>query len=307
MFIETMLSRKQLYPSEIRFTQDSICGRFTDGMFISDTFSQLLNGKITPNQIEDIEVVWNNDAWRAITGNRRLYLYRKLQELGVVSLIGVRMRDLSEPGVLSQLINRSTTNCDGVSIYCRQSRADDHIDRHIEQWRRGTGNQIQPAYGFEVGRGFNSTGFVAPPSQLNNTNDHQRTAFRNKIGFEIPSQLPSGEVQNNEVPSSSFTKYDQRPDSKTSRRSVPASRPGTGTGNSILQTPSSELTNQIQRPGSQTSRRSATYGNAVYPLPNPVAGQLPVSNEPGDEQANDVVSQKKSFSLLRFFCCSVSK
>ena len=89
---------ERLRPSDIRFTQDSIGSRFTDGSYISNTFHDLLFGLKSTDDIDDIEVVQQDGVWWAITGNRRLYVYRRLQDLGVVTTIPVRVRSLSEHG-----------------------------------------------------------------------------------------------------------------------------------------------------------------------------------------------------------------
>lgn len=75
-----------LAPSEIYYSQDSISNRFgksTDhaGQLIGELLDDILTGKCSISKITTIEVVRRNDKF--ITGdNRRLWVFKKLQELG---------------------------------------------------------------------------------------------------------------------------------------------------------------------------------------------------------------------------------
>ena len=81
-----------LKPSEIRFTRDKIESEFANGRKLTDTFEELLYKRIPTKFIEDIEVVYVDGAWWALTGNRRLYLYKRLEKLGVISKISVNKK-----------------------------------------------------------------------------------------------------------------------------------------------------------------------------------------------------------------------
>ena len=81
---------RQLRPSKIRYSRNSISSKFGDGtLTLVDTFEELLTGEITVDDIEHIEVVKWNGNWRTYTGDRRLFLFKKLEELGIVSHISV--------------------------------------------------------------------------------------------------------------------------------------------------------------------------------------------------------------------------
>src|SRR6218665_2110788 len=122
-------------PRNIRYTQDSIGSRFTDGRYLSDTFDQLLNRRISVDELEWIEVVEVRSLYWALTGNRRLYLYRKLEDLGEIHKIPVHEMSLSDYGVRRRFENRDTTTCDGLDIEMRQPQAERFINRAIEQWK----------------------------------------------------------------------------------------------------------------------------------------------------------------------------
>ena len=158
----------QLRPSNVRFTQDSIGCRFTDEKRLTDTFRELLYGSITPDDIENIEVVQYDGVWWALTGNRRLYLYRRLQDLGVVEYISVRVRFLSEPWVQKQWNNRLTTDCEGLDAVCRQPKADEIIFKMTEKWRKDTKvrkfNRRSNLPSIEQG-GYNNHGFPDPQNE----------------------------------------------------------------------------------------------------------------------------------------------
>src|SRR6218665_156259 len=139
----------RLRPSEVLFTQDSIGGRFQDRVYLTETFEELLYRRITPDEIEPIEVVLRRGIWWALTGNRRLYLYKKLQPLGIVQTIPVVERFETEPGVMYQLQRRMTTDTNGKTIKCRQSQADVMINNIIDRWKmpRNTSNaNCRPLY-----------------------------------------------------------------------------------------------------------------------------------------------------------------
>ncbi|XP_070533430.1 uncharacterized protein [Ptychodera flava] len=81
----------QLRPSEIYFLHDSIDCRFRDGRALLHTFDELLSGKISVSDIQRIAVFYwdERQKWHIYAGNRRLYLYKILEELGVVEKINV--------------------------------------------------------------------------------------------------------------------------------------------------------------------------------------------------------------------------
>lgn len=126
----------RLSPSDIRFTQDSVGGRFSDGSYISKTLEQLLYGGITVDEIAPIEVVRHEGLWWALTGNRRLYLYRKLEDLGVVTSVPVVKMSLDAWHTRNAFNNRMTTDCDGLSCECRQMQAENIMTGIVMRWEK---------------------------------------------------------------------------------------------------------------------------------------------------------------------------
>lgn len=117
----------RLRPSQIRFGQDSIAGRFTCGIPIWQTFEEIINGKITPDNIPKMEVAYVDGSWWASSGNRRLYIYKKLEELNVISTIPVFY--------WSNYRHNFTTDCEGRQIRCRQPIANAKIEEIINKWK----------------------------------------------------------------------------------------------------------------------------------------------------------------------------
>src|SRR6218665_3910288 len=129
------MAQRRMRPSDILYTQDSIGGRFTDGRYLSDVFEQLLNRRISVEELGVIEIVEESFLYWALTGNRRLYLYQKLENLGQVSTIPVRELSLSDFWVRQRLAERKTTTSDGIMIKMRQPEADLNINRAIDRLR----------------------------------------------------------------------------------------------------------------------------------------------------------------------------
>ena len=65
-----------VYPCDIRFRQDSISDQFRNGENLIDVFTDLVDGDLEVDDIDDITcVLWKNEYW-VIHGNRRLFLYQ---------------------------------------------------------------------------------------------------------------------------------------------------------------------------------------------------------------------------------------
>ena len=61
-------------------------------------------------------------------------MYQRLEELGRISDVSVRVRDISEPGVEERRKLRMTTETSGLEAVCRQPRADIEMDRIVREW-----------------------------------------------------------------------------------------------------------------------------------------------------------------------------
>ncbi|XP_069124895.1 uncharacterized protein [Argopecten irradians] len=106
----------KLKPSEIRFCQDSINFVFDkksshSGKRIGETLDALLRGQCTVSQIPTITVVQRNGVWYT-ADNRRLWVFRKLEELGKCTTIPV-YQGYSIPS------KKFTTTNNGISVTVR--------------------------------------------------------------------------------------------------------------------------------------------------------------------------------------------
>lgn len=124
-----------LRPSEIRYSQDSIGCRFSDGTPLTCVFAHLVSGSLNVTDLPEIEVVQMDGHWWARTGNRRLFLYRKLEGVGVVETIDV-IRSWINP-TSDSFQRKFTTACDGLEIVCRQDFLESSLDEIVSDWRRG--------------------------------------------------------------------------------------------------------------------------------------------------------------------------
>ncbi|XP_006812496.2 uncharacterized protein LOC102803631 [Saccoglossus kowalevskii] len=123
----------QLKPSEIYFLHDSIKGQFRDGRHLLDTFKELLYKRISPSQIEKIVVYSANSKWRVYAGNRRLYIYKKLEVLGVVEYITAWKVLTLNPYTLRK---RDTTKNGGASVRIRNDPLfEGKITWIVEEWK----------------------------------------------------------------------------------------------------------------------------------------------------------------------------
>ncbi|XP_077869478.1 uncharacterized protein LOC144361010, partial [Saccoglossus kowalevskii] len=122
-----------LKPSQIFFLHDTIDCRFRNGTHILDTFGELLYKKKNPSAIRKIGVYNSNGKWRVYAGNRRLYIFRKLESLGVVDEITVWEVERVKPDVLKK---KDTTENGGTSVEIRNDPAfDEKIKCIINEWR----------------------------------------------------------------------------------------------------------------------------------------------------------------------------
>src|SRR6218665_348628 len=113
-----------LRPTEIRYSQDSISHKFRDGNFLTSTFAQLISGKLKVESLLKIEYIGKDGNFYVTSGNRRLFLYKHLQDAGFLSTITASKSSSSE-------IPNFTTTCNGQRIECRASNVEDQIKKII--------------------------------------------------------------------------------------------------------------------------------------------------------------------------------
>ncbi|KAL4219824.1 hypothetical protein ACF0H5_020236 [Mactra antiquata] len=99
-------SREIIYlkPSEVRYTHDQVTAHFHDGRSMISTFIALLYGKVEirlgGNDVPPIEVMQTDEIengrdgkiWYVVNGNRRLYVFRRLERCGALTTMQVIAR-----------------------------------------------------------------------------------------------------------------------------------------------------------------------------------------------------------------------
>jgi len=78
-------------PSDILFTQDSISEEFgwDGGETLEETFREILYGEVDVDDISPLTVVKISGEYWVKSGNRRLYVYQKLNQLGRLDTVAV--------------------------------------------------------------------------------------------------------------------------------------------------------------------------------------------------------------------------
>lgn len=124
-----------LRPSKIRFSQGSIGCRFSNGTPLTCVFAHPISGSLKVTDLPGIEVLSMNGHWWTVTGNRRLFLYRKLEEVGVVETISVQKSWMCPT---SDLFKRKFTNvCGGKKVSCRQKFLQSSLNEIVSEWKNG--------------------------------------------------------------------------------------------------------------------------------------------------------------------------
>ena len=72
----------KLSPEEIRYTQNTIFARFKDGRSLHSTLTRLLDESTSVDSIENFVFIERYGVYWALSGNRRLHLYKILHKYG---------------------------------------------------------------------------------------------------------------------------------------------------------------------------------------------------------------------------------
>lgn len=124
-----------LRPSVIRYSHDSIGCKFSNGLPLTSVFAHLISGSLEVADLPRVHVLNINGHFWAVTGNRRLYLYRMLEEVGVVETISVTKSSVSPT---SKAFKKQFTNgCGGMEISCRQNSLRPSLVEIVSDWQSG--------------------------------------------------------------------------------------------------------------------------------------------------------------------------
>ena len=100
-------------PAHIHFTHNSISQRFSCGRHIEHTYQQLLEYQISIDAIPMMEIAKQDGKFWTYTGNRRLWVFRKLNSAGLLPSVNARLVQRRIP------TKRFTTQNGGVSVQVR--------------------------------------------------------------------------------------------------------------------------------------------------------------------------------------------
>ena len=125
----------KLAPSVIRFSQDSISNTFADntyhaGQYIGGTLDEIVRARDTADRILNISVSNKGGTWFT-SDNRRLWVFRKAEKLGILSSIYV--------DVTSEIYySKFTTTCGGRYVRVRRNTPGGHLWQRERQRRMNT-------------------------------------------------------------------------------------------------------------------------------------------------------------------------
>lgn len=125
-----------LKPSDIHFSQDSISNTFGKktqhrNTYIGETLDELINGTATVFSIPTISVFTHKGKWFT-SDNRRLWVFRKAEELGILRSIPVSENLLSIIGIKTPKL---TTKNGGLSVSVRGNDPGGHTWRQLNEER----------------------------------------------------------------------------------------------------------------------------------------------------------------------------
>ncbi|XP_071181122.1 rac guanine nucleotide exchange factor JJ-like [Mytilus edulis] len=171
----------ELRPSDIFYSQDSIMNRFGDytmhgNTYIGETLDELLQGYCNVNSIPTITVVKKYGKWYT-SDNRRLWVFRKAEEIGFLETIDVTVSSYLNG-------NKFTTENGGTSIRVRGGTPGGRLwrswkpKRPDSSYRRST----PTSYNLNTSSVLSSQRNTSPSYPVSNQTTnlyHQNTSFSN--------------------------------------------------------------------------------------------------------------------------------
>jgi flagellar biosynthesis GTPase FlhF len=118
----------KLFVKDIKFTQNNISDRFTDGTSLTELSQQIIYKQINPNAIPPIRVVNFRGMWWALD-NRRLRVFKS----AFIREIEVTVCELSDPNVSREFHNKRTNKTIDGGGELRLVKATANNDQHFEQ------------------------------------------------------------------------------------------------------------------------------------------------------------------------------
>ena len=135
-----------LKPLDIRYTHDQITAHFNDGRSMLSTFIGLLYKKIGikfgGRDVPPIEVMQteerNQKVWFVVNGNRRLYIFKKLQKCGALTDMQVVARKYDALEMDKQFLTRTQGRT--VSVV-NDATLNSKMAAEVRRWKEWKANQ----------------------------------------------------------------------------------------------------------------------------------------------------------------------
>ena len=159
-----------LHPGVIRYMADSVSHIFKTGQKLTELFEALLFERIDIRELEPITVMFRWGAYWAINGNHRLYIYKKLEQIGRITEIKVYVKPLSK-----EMFDRLFTTHNNGTFVC--IRGEPNIDRKLEEiaaeyWRKQSSVTYE-CVGTSASVAVGATGPLFPSSMASTTAQQQ--------------------------------------------------------------------------------------------------------------------------------------
>ena len=178
----------ELRPSEIFYSQDSIMNRFGDytphgNICIGETLDELLNGHCNVQSIPKISVAQRNGKWFT-SDNRRLWVFRKAEEIGFLKTIYVNK-------TYSIKDDKFTTENGGTSIRVRGGSPGGSLWRTWKPKRLSTTKTHVNYNSNRVAQKYHRSHVEYDVRKNNERNEEVPYRFNSNVETTRPAALPS--------------------------------------------------------------------------------------------------------------------
>ena len=178
----------ELRPSEIFYSQDSIMNRFGDytphgNICIGETLDELLNGHCNVQSIPKISVAQRNGKWFT-SDNRRLWVFRKAEEIGFLKTIYVNK-------TYSIKDDKFTTENGGTSIRVRGGSPGGSLWRTWKPKRPSTTKTHVNYNSNRVAQKYHRSHVEYDVRKNNERNEEVPYRFNSNVETTRPAALPS--------------------------------------------------------------------------------------------------------------------
>ena len=178
----------ELRPSEIFYSQDSIMNRFGDytlhgNTYIGETLDQLLNEHCNVQSIPNISVAQRNGKWFT-PDNRRLWVFRKAEEIGFLKTIYVNKAYYIKD-------DKFTTENGGTSIRVRGRSPGGSLWRTWKPKRPSTTKTHVSYNSNRVAQKYHQSHVECDVRKNNERNEEVPYRFNSNVETTRPAALPS--------------------------------------------------------------------------------------------------------------------